>query len=74
MTGIFISQKNKTKTKKKIYFKRHCAHWLDEFGTDNPLHTDTRYNDEIRDNDNSNVMKPSLMRLQLIRNYARTLH
>ena len=30
--------------------------------TDNPLYTDTRYNDEIRNNDNLTVTKPLLKR------------
>ena len=30
--------------------------------TDNPLYTDTRYNDKICYNDNLNVTKPSLKR------------
>ena len=30
--------------------------------TDNPLYTDTRYNDKIRYNDNLTVTKPSLKR------------
>ena len=38
--------------------------------TDNPLYTNTRYNDKIRYNDNLNVTKPSLKRGQLMRNYA----
>ena len=42
--------------------------------TDNPLYTDTRYNDRIRYNDNLNVMKQSLKRGQLMRNYARIMH
>ena len=31
-------------------------------GTDNPLYTDTRYNDKIHYNDNLTVTKPLLMR------------
>ena len=34
-----------------ILISRHIA-------TDNPLYTDTRYNDKIRYNDNFNVTKP----------------
>ena len=32
------------------------------FSTDNPLYTDTRYNDNIHYNDNLTVTKPSLKR------------
>ena len=41
--------------------------------TVNPLYTDTRYNDQIRYNDNLNVTKPLLKRWQLMRNYARLI-
>ena len=34
----------------------------DYINTANPLYTDTRYNDQIRYNDNLNVTKPSLRR------------
>ena len=37
--------------------------------TENPLSTDTRYNDKIRYNDNLSVKKPSLVRQQLVTNY-----
>ena len=30
--------------------------------TDNPLYTDSRYNDKVHDNDNLTVTKPSLKR------------
>ena len=41
--------------------------------TENPLYTDTRYKNKSHYNDNLNVKKPSLKRLQLMRNYARIL-
>ena len=43
-------------------------------GTNNPLYTDTRYNDKIHYNDNLPVTKPLLKRLQLVTNYARILY
>ena len=36
------------------------------YHTDNPLYTDTRYNDKNCYNDNLIVMKPSLKRKQLV--------
>ena len=44
------------------------------FITNNPLYTDTRYNDKIRYDDNLTVTKPSLKRSQLVTNYARILY
>ena len=40
---------------------------------DNPLYTDTLYNDKIRYNDNLTVTKPMRKRQQLVTNYARIL-
>ena len=42
--------------------------------TDNPLYTDTRYNDKVRYNDNLTVTKPSLNRSQLVTNNATILY
>ena len=39
-----------------------------------PNYTHTGYDDKIHYNDNLNVMKPSLKRGQLMRNYAGILH
>ena len=41
--------------------------------TDNPLYTDTQYNDTTLYNDNLTVKKPSFQKKQLIINYARIL-
>ena len=41
--------------------------------TDNPFYIDTRYNDNIRNNDVLTVNKPSLKRLKLVTNSARSL-
>ena len=38
------------------------AQGINGLNTDNPLYTDTRYNDKIRYTDNLNLMKPSLKR------------
>ena len=53
-----------------LYLQWQQGHWY----TVNPLYTDTRYNDKIRYNDNLNVMKHSLRRWRLMKNYAKTLH
>ena len=50
---------------------RHTS-WS-SLNTDNPLYTDTWYNDKIRYNDNLTVTKPSLMRKNYT-NYARILY
>ena len=43
--------------------------------TDDPLYTDTRYNNKIRYNDNlTAVKKPLLKRQHLVTNYARILY
>ena len=42
--------------------------------TDNPLNTDTQYNDKIHYNDNLTVTKPLLKRKQLVTNYVRILY
>ena len=47
----------------------YCVHT-----TDNPLYTDTRFNDKIRQNDNLNVTKPSQKRKRLVSNYTRILY
>ena len=39
-----------------------CFTSANEPTTDNPLYTDTRYNDKIRYNDNLTVTKPSLQK------------
>ena len=41
---------------------------------DNPLYTDTRYNDKIHYNENLIVMKPALKRQQLVTNNVRILY
>ena len=40
----------------------HSTHPLTTHCIDTPLYSDTRYNDEIRYNDNLTVMKPSFKR------------
>ena len=52
---------------------RECAVFWIAY-TDNPLYTDSRYNNKIRYNDNLAVTKPSLKREQLVANYERILY